>query len=122
MNPSEKALVKSIKHYFTIQENRDLLTFNRITTTGKIYGNGPSQKFIPNQDQIGHSDFTILCRGNMGYLEVKKKGGKLTVAQREFLKLKEKHGAKVGVARSLDDAILFTRQLYQGDLSCLNLK
>jgi hypothetical protein len=118
----EKALVRSIKQYLTILQTNGTLTFNRITTTGKIYGNAAKQRFIPNSDMIGFSDFEILCRGKVGYLEVKAKRGKLSQAQIDFLKLKSKHGGKAGVARSLDDAIVFVRELTQGDVSCLNLR
>jgi hypothetical protein len=121
MATPEKALIKQIKHYLTLQSNLGNLTFNRITTTGKVYGNGPRQKFIPNTDMKGYSDFELLANGNVGYMEVKAKKGIISEAQLLFLNEKSKHGAKVGVVFSLDDAILFTEQLLKGDLSSVGI-
>jgi hypothetical protein len=122
MATPEKALIKSIKHYLKLQSNLGNLTFNRITTTGKVYGNGPRQKFIPNTDMRGYSDFELLSNGNVGFLELKAKCGIISSAQLEFLKEKQKHGAKVGVVFSLGEAIQFVEQLVKGDLDSVGIR
>lgn len=117
----EKDILKSFKQYLQLQENFGHLTFIRLHTGGIIYPSRSKQGMVPNKDMIGCSDIHILARGNAAYLELKRKGGKLTLRQRDFLLQKKKHGAKVGVAYSLDEAISFTEMLVQGNMDSVGI-
>lgn len=66
-----------------------------------------------NRDMAGFADIEIVCNGAVGYIELKSPSGTLSKAQSEFLSIRKEHGAKVLVARTIDQVHEFLEQEMQ---------
>ena len=117
----EKDILKSLKEYLQLQEKFGHLTFIRMHTGGIVFPSASRKGMVPNRDMVGCADIHLLCKGNAGYLELKSKTGKLSTKQSEFLLQKKKHGGKVGVTYSLDEAIRFVEDLVQGNMDSVGI-
>jgi len=72
-----------------------------------------TNSYIPTR-QLGVSDLLVCYKGKFIAIEVKRKGGKLTLHQEGFLEDVKGGGGIAFVAYSLDDAISTMGQLFEG--------
>lgn len=103
----EAQVLRQIRQYLDFLSSAGKLYYNRVTTQGKVYGNGVNQRFIPNGDMMGMPDLIIyLPFGKVMFVEVKGTRGVLSEGQENWKRRVEKLGHKYCVVHSLDEVCL----------------
>lgn len=112
-NSKEKYVLIGVKEVLMRYEKMGFLKWWRISTTGRVFGNGANRTLIPNKEMAGFSDILILPRNLPPiFLEVKSSIGKITNLQLKFKQSVESMGHTYALVRSHQELDKIMNELF----------